>query len=38
MPTDVGEEYICEKCGAVVVVVQGGFGYLVCCDQVMKPK
>jgi desulfoferrodoxin-like iron-binding protein len=36
MPTDNGETYQCGKCGAVVVVVQAGFGYLVCCDQAMK--
>ena len=37
MPTEKGEKYKCDKCGCVVEVVQEGFGYLVCCDEAMKP-
>ena len=38
MPTDSGEVYVCDKCGAEVKIVSPGFGYLVCCDQAMKQK
>jgi len=38
MPTEKGETYKCEKCGAVVKVISEGFGFLVCCDEAMKKQ
>lgn len=34
--TEKGQTYKCEVCGAVVSVVKGGEGDLVCCGQEMR--
>jgi len=35
--SEKGEYYVCEICGAVVFVMNGGAGTLVCCEQDMTP-
>ncbi|WP_084448699.1 desulfoferrodoxin FeS4 iron-binding domain-containing protein [Desulfovibrio inopinatus] len=35
MPSQEGQVYTCESCGAVVLVQQGGGGELVCCGEPM---
>jgi len=34
--TDVGEIYLCEKCGNRVRVLERGVGILACCGKPMK--
>ncbi len=36
MAVEKGEVYICEVCGNKVVVVEAGYGVLVCCGKPMK--
>ncbi len=38
MPTESGETYECEVCGAVIEVKEGGAGTLECCGQPMILK
>ncbi len=38
MPSESGEVYKCEVCGAVIKVKEGGAGTLECCDQPMELK
>lgn len=38
MPTEKGETYECEICGAIVEVKEGGAGELDCCGQPMTEK
>ncbi len=35
MPTETGEIYECDICGAIVEVKEGGAGDLECCGQEM---
>jgi len=38
MANQLGKMYVCEKCGAQVIVTKAGGGSLKCCGQDMKQK
>lgn len=35
MPNQLGKRFVCEKCGAQVLVTKAGEGSFVCCDKEM---
>ena len=38
MAGKAGQKYVCEQCGATVIVVKAGDGDLTCCGKPMSPS
>jgi desulfoferrodoxin-like iron-binding protein len=38
MANEVGNRYVCKKCGAEYIVTRGGKGELYCCGEPMSKK
>lgn len=36
MANQTGKRYVCETCGAEMLVTRGGDGNLICCDRPMQ--